>query len=368
MSMMTSAAVPHPESPSSGEAARPVSRTGLGPYQELVAGAVAATAVHSRTSYSWFGYRAGELPARTARAITREAARAYLLHSLQAQLYRDFYTRGYAAWPDESPGRMPVTGLTPFLQALSAANSGRGSHEGGWRVCGFAGDRVVVQRDGLSLWVKGDDVVAEGSHEVAANAAVRVRLPKELLRLSPGYYMALGDRGLDSDIPAGLVRFYWNLRSETAPRFLACALGRLNEAGLAFRLKVVNDPDGYTRCDAGVLYVRKPDCPMALGIVATVYGEVGRELKSATPGFAKQLAAGLGLAEDPGDGDSFGMHRCMLLAEGIVRAHEQGKTSLDDRLAVVAQCFLEAGLTLDAPFLNAGSIDWYALSAEQVTK
>lgn len=367
MSIVASAAMPHPESLGSGAEAPPVSAVGVSPYQELVAGALAATAVHSLTSYSWFGHRAGELPARSARAITREAARAYLLHGLQAQLYRDFYTRGYAAWPDESPGRMPVTGFTPFLQALSAANPGRGSDEGGWHVRGFAGDRVVVQRDGLSLWVKGDDVVAE-SGQVAANAAVRVRLPKELLRLSPGYYMALGDRGSDSHVPEGLVRFYWNLRSETAPRFLACVLWRLNQAGLAFRLKVVNDPDGYTRCDAGVLYVRKPDCQMALGIVGTVFGEVGRELKSAAPVFTKRLAAGLGLAEDPGDGDSFGMHRCMLLAEGIVRAHEQGRTSLDDRLAMVAQCFLEAGLSLDAPFLNAGSIDSYALGVEQVAK
>jgi hypothetical protein len=300
--------------------------------------------------------------------MTRDAARAYLLYSLQAQLYRDFYTRGHAAWPDESPARMPVTRFTPFLQALSAANPGRGSHEGGWRVRGFEGDRIVVERDGLSLWIKGHDVIADGSCEVVANAAVRVRLPKELLKLSPGYYMALGDRGLDSDIPEGLVRFYWNLRSEMAPRFLACTLSRLNQAGLAFRLKAVNDADGYTRCDAGVLYVRKPDCQSALGIVGTVYGEVGTELKSGTPGFTKRLAAGLGVAEDPGGGDSFGMHRCLLLAEGIVRAHEQGRSSLDDRMAVVDQCFLEAGLTLDAPFLNAGSIDSYELGVEQAAK
>lgn len=368
MRTMSPAAVPRRGNPGSGGAVPLVSDMGESPYRKLVAEALAATAVQSPTSYSWFGHRTSGLPARTAGVITREAARAYLLYHLQARLYNDFYTRGCAAWPDESPGRMPVTGFTPFLQALSAANPGRGSHEGGWRVRGFEGDRVVVERDGLSLWVKGNDVVAEGSREVIANTAVRVRLPKELLKLSPGYYMALGDRALDSGIWEGLIRFYWNLRSETAPRFLACALRRLNQAGLAFRLKVVNDPDGYTRGDAGVLYVRKPDCQQAFDIVVTVFGEIGRELKSATPVFTKRLAAGLGLAEDPGDGDSFGMHRCMLLAEGIVQAYEQGISSLDERLAMVAQRFLEAGLTLDAPFLNAGSIDSYPLDVEQAAK
>ena len=342
--------------------------TGVGPYRELVARALAATVVHSPTSYSWFGHRVGALATRTVHAITRDAARGYLLHHLQAQLYRDFYIRGHAAWPDDSPARMPVTGFTPFVQALSAANPGRGSGEGGWRIRGFESERIVVERDGLSLWVNGDDVIAEGRGELAANAAVRVRLPKELLRLSPGYYMALGDRGLDSGIPAGLVRFYWNLSSETASRFLACALRRLNQAGVAFRLKVVNDPAGYSRCDAGVLYVPKADCQLALGVVGTIYSELGRELKPATPALTKRLAAGLGLAEDPGDGDSFGMHRCMLLAEGIVQAHEQEASSLEDRLAAVDRCFLRAGLTLDAPFLNAGSIDTYALGVEQGTK
>jgi class II lanthipeptide synthase len=365
MSMVTSRTAWRPAGVGSGETVQPVSGTGVSPYRELIAGVLEATAVHSLTSYSWFGHRADELPKRTTRAISHEAARAYLLHTLQAQLYRDFYVRGYAAWPEESPSRMPVTGFTPFLQALSAANPGHGSQEGGWRVHGFEDDRVVVEREGLRLWVNSDDVLAGDACEVAANTAVRVRLPKELLRLSPGYYMALGDRGLPSDNPEGVVRFYWNLRSETASRFLTAALWGLNAAGLAFRLKVVNDPDEYRRCDAGVLYVRKPDCQTALGIVETVYYEVGRELKSATPGFTKRLARGLALAEDPGDGDSFGMHRCMLLAEGIVRAHEQGRSSLGDRLMVVDQCFLDAGLNLDAPFLNAGSVDSYALGTEQ---
>jgi hypothetical protein len=53
------------------------------------------------------------------------------------------------------------------------------------------------------------------------------------------------------------------------------------------------------------------------------------------------------------------MHRCQLLAEGIVRAHEQGGGSLEQRLSTVVSCFAESGISLERPFLNPGSEDIY---------
>jgi HopA1 effector protein family len=69
----------------------------------------------------------------------------------------------------------------------------------------------------------------------------------------------------------------------------------------------------------------------------------------------------LGLAEDPGDGQSFGMHRAALLARAAVRAHELGCTSAPERAAVVSETFDEQGLDVDRPYLNAGSTDHYGL-------
>jgi hypothetical protein len=48
-------------------------------------------------------------------------------------------------------------------------------------------------------------------------------------------------------------------------------------------------------------------------------------MRPGTPVFTKFLAPGLGLAEDPGQGDSFGQHRCRLLADAMILAYEQGK-------------------------------------------
>src|SRR5262249_33566341 len=82
-------------------------------------------------------------------------------------------------------------------------------------------------------------------------------------------------------------------------------------------------------------------------------------LKQGTPTFTKPLAEGVGLAEDPGQGDSFGLHRCQLLADGMIRAYEQGKKSVYERLKVVEDRFAEDGISLEKPFLNPGSSDDY---------
>ena len=65
------------------------------------------------------------------------------------------------------------------------------------------------------------------------------------------------------------------------------------------------------------------------------------------------LAPGLAFAEDPGGGESFGAHRCLLLAEAAVTAAERGLGAPEDRLEVVRERFAEAGTTLDAPYLGS---------------
>jgi len=332
-------------------------------YREQVAAVLAAAHVHSRTGYSWFGQRISPLPEAAEKAMSADTARRYLRHCLQSKLYDDFYCQGSAAAAAQAPGIADMPRFTPFADALSAANTGQGSREEGWQVRAVQDGQVVVERHQLRLWVAAAEVVTAGGSRPEAGGMVSVRLPKELLKLSPGFYMALGDEGLPCHDAEPLVRFYWNLESDTAPRLVRELTGRLNQARIPFRLKVVNDHRRYTRCDAGVLYVPRRHYPTVVAVVRTVHGAVRDGLAPQTPALTKQLAPGLGLAEEPPGGDSFGTHRCGLLADGIIRAHEQGRRSLADRMQVIADRLEEDGISLDAPFLNPGSCDVYLFAA-----
>jgi hypothetical protein len=288
--------------------------------------------------------------------MTPKTARNYLLYQLQSKLYSDFYIRGIASSAVWNDG---VTGASSFVEALSAANMGKGSCESGWEVQEAVADRVVVRRSGLTLWVRPEDCLVPDGGSLNVGVKLRLRLPKELLSVSPGFYVVLGDRGSSSDAVPPLVRLYWNLTAEGAETFVRAATRLLNEAHLFFKLKVLSDPASYTRCDAAVVYAHKDDHSAVCNILGRMYPKVAPHLKPSTPIFTKKLAPGVGLAEDPAQAESFGQHRCRLLAEGMIRAYERRASSIDDRLEIVTDCYAASGIKLSQPYLNPGSDDNY---------
>jgi len=114
----------------------------------------------------------------------------------------------------------------------------------------------------------------------------------------------------------------------------------------------------YVRSDAAVLYIARRYYSIVAAIVETMPASVTSQFRKIAPLFTRIFADGIGAAEDPGSGESFGMHRCRLVAEGIVDAWLQGRISREDRMAAVAQRFAMNGLTLDHPYLNSGSMDF----------
>jgi hypothetical protein len=340
----------------------------VGSYLAWLEGAVRATAIQSATGFSWFGRSSTPLPDRIRRALPADTARSYLLYNLQARLYASFYCMGVATPWKRDIGSQSITGMTPFVERLSAANSGVGYWAGGWQVQALEGDRVVVEKLGVSVWARPEDCSPATGHEDANSSArngispgtpVSLRFPGEAIALSPGYYMALADKRLRGEDAEPLVRFYWHLDPWGAESLMRAVTTALNEASLPFRLKVLNDRARYARCDAGVLYVRKADYDAIATVIERVYDLVASNLLPRAPAFTKQIAPGLGFAEDPGGAQSFGHHRCHILADGIIRAYEAGNKSLGERMLTVEERFAQEGIDLRAPFLNPGSSDVY---------
>jgi hypothetical protein len=328
-------------------------------YREAVAAALDALRIESPTSFSWYGESSPPLSPRVVEEMGADTARTYLCDRLRGQLYASFYCAGGAVPHQPQRTTAQPQGASLFIDSLSRANSGTGSRESGWTVVRGDGDgRLVVRRQGLSLWARPDEVQGGGT---SPGSEVSVTLPPELLRLSPGFYMALGDVELDGEEP--VVRHYWHLSPDGAAALVAAGTGALNAAGMPFRLKVVIDPSGYSRCDAGVLYSPKRLRSEVAGILPAILARVAAHLRSRTPALTKALTDGLAVAEGPPGGESFGMHRCRLLADAAVRAFELDLQSTADQLDLVERHLDEHGLSFDRPYLNAGSVDDYELAS-----
>src|SRR6266702_2129474 len=99
----------------------------------------------------------------------------------------------------------PATGMTPLVEALSAANSGNGYWDDGWEVRMIEGGQVVVCRGGLELWVRPEDCLVIQNTQIVPGMRLSLCFPKELLGISPGFYMALSDNPLTPEDRQGLV-------------------------------------------------------------------------------------------------------------------------------------------------------------------
>lgn len=332
----------------------------MSPYLHQLAAAVQATEIRSSTSFAWFGRPLRPLPSRIRAILSPAARRSYFVFQLQQRLYDSFYCRGYAAPIDPAQDRPESwAGSEPFVSALSEANCGSGSWESCWKVRQDEEGSLAVERGGLTLWVRTGEYRGHHGQELAPGVQVDLRLPKELLRVSPGFYMALGDRAFAELDRRGLVRVYWNSTPEGAIRLMRSVTTALNGALFPFKLKSLSNPRAFLRCDSVVLYVRGSDFHEVASILSGIYRDVASCLRHGVPALTKSLAPGVGFAEDPPDGRGFGMSRCGLVAEGLLEARETSLERTQDRLQSVERTFREHGVSLEEPFLNPGSRGTY---------
>jgi hypothetical protein len=305
-------------------------------YAEQLQDALAAVRIHDPATFSWLGRRRRVLPSRLDPCITDAEQRRILLAGIQASLYVSFYCHGRVM---HAPlGRADRPADRDLVAALAYANAGRGGWDGGWRLERLEGDVAVASRD---VRIR----VGNTRRRTIGNDRIEVRRPNGLQALSPGHYMALSD----APMPDGaVVRAYFNVPPVAAAALVGVVTRRLNREARAFRLKVGSHPATLARCDGAVLFLpAAPFDPQAVRELAAA-----TPLRSRVPAFTFRVAPGTGLAE--GGDDSFGMLRCGVVAEGVIRAWEQGAQHPPARLQVVRAAFEEAGIDLTAPYRDPG--------------
>jgi hypothetical protein len=234
------------------------------------------------------------------------------------------------------------------------ANCGSGCWDDGWRVSAFEGNEIAaVTKGGLTLQVEFNCMRPKPQQ---IGQALSVRFPNEELAMSPGYYIATGIRALPEE-GRELFRLYWNIEARDAVWLMGRLTAALQDESVAFRFKTLKDPGAYRRTDAAVLYFSRRDAEVIRRVVGDVYAKLPTGPKTQVPALTFPLGPGLGFAEDPGGAQSFGLHRCRLVAEALVSAYHRGAQSIRERMEIVENRFLQEGILLDQPYLHRQSTD-----------
>ena len=286
-----------------------------------------------------------------------------IVAQLQSTLYQECYCRRFS-----SASREPAfTAMLPdpgFVTQLSHSNTSVSRWDAGWQVRRIENTgQIWAEKGGVVRMLQPGEYMnfnGQGT-QLKKGDLVSYYAARESTAIQPGLYFAFGETVMGTD-HLDVVRFYWNLESDGALHLMQVVTRALNRFQVPFQFKCSVYPQGFDRRDAAVLYVHKRFHAIVRGLIGAWTEECGLHLRDDVPLFTLPVAKGVGLAEDPGTGESFGMNRCRHVAEAVWNAHLSG-IPRQQHPHELQQHFRKHGLDPARLYLNAGSLDHYNLYA-----
>lgn len=293
-------------------------------------------------------------------------AAAQLADTLSTLIYFFCYTRPYRGEAmDPAELQRPVVADQPFIDGLTAANPTLDRWDAGWKVfqAEASGAVHLLKNDAATVAQPGQYAYLAGAGRPAtAGAMVDLSIARQSLQHQPGMYYAFGDAVPSDYDMARLSRLYFNVPSAEAGWLLARVGTLLNRYRVPYRFKCPVDPQRFDRSDSAVLYVARRFVATVLRLLRPLASELAARLRVDTPLFTRPVLPGVGAADEPGDGQSFGQSRARLIAQALLDSGQAG--GADARRAALAARFRKQGLDPARPYLAAGLADVYAVPQE----
>jgi len=291
-------------------------------------------------------------------------ARSLMMQHLGRLLYLQCYCRRFTG--EINHRETPSSADPVFVKQLSDANKSRERLCPGWRVIQqLPTGHFVAEKNGLTRLLFAGEFISHTKLRgpVEEETPISIFRPRESTTMHPGFYFIFGEALGDDQDDRDLLRFYWNVKAEGATKLVNSLTSALNRFQVSFRLKILNNPAAYVRGDAAVLYLSKRFYHLAAELLSDVYKQITDGLNADTPLFSKKLAPGLGLAEEPTTGESFGEQRCRILAQALWNAYERKLYDEESQLVEIANQLQANGIDAELPYRNAGSNQVYEFPA-----
>lgn len=283
--------------------------------------------------------------------VDTQQQRTNLINALTNTIYAKFYCGIKNG--DHTSKIPPKAEREAFMEQLSQANTSENGLDYHWNIYNVdaSSGSAFIQKNEELRWLQpnGYQFVNPQQKQAAINTRVNLIRQKENRNLQPVFYHVFSNEMFPQEAEIG--RFYWNVSAEGAPKLINLLTTTLNDYKIPFQFKCLNHPELYVRSDSAVLYVSKKHVQLVAIILKNVIPNLEPYLVDEIPMFAKQLFKGVGYAEDPGKGQSFGMSRSSTIAEALVDAFQQEKNK-KQTLDNVINFLSRKGMTLDRLHLN----------------
>jgi HopA1 effector protein family len=269
------------------------------------------------------------------------------------------YTRWFARVGDAgAAGSSPPDGavLPPLAARLTAAHAASTRLEAGWSARRVGRDgAVLAQRGSELLEVRPPDYVNldHPAAPVRVGDALAVTARRAGLDREGGWWLTAGRAGPAAT--AAMLRVYWNCPSGSAAALVARLTEALEDIRLPYTLKCPSVEALFDRVEPVVLYLGVAEWAAAKESLGGVHASLVDRLRAPVPALTLRLGAGAAVAEDPGDGTSFGQSRSRAVADGLARAAGQDLTDEEAALSVVASRLSAHGISPLRPYQRESS-------------
>lgn len=283
--------------------------------------------------------------------VDSQQQRINLINALTNTIYAKFYCGIKDG--NHTSKIPPQAERNAFMEQLSQANTSDNGFDYNWNIYNVdtTTGSAFVQKNGELRWLQpnGYQFANPQQKQVAINTKVNIARQKENRNLQPVFYHVFSNEMFPQEVELG--RFYWNITPDGATKLINLLTTTLNEYKIPFQFKCLNHPELYVRTDAAVLYLSKKHVQLVSIILKNVIPNLEPYLVDEIPMFTKRIFKGVGYAEDPGKGQSFGMSRSSTIAAALVDAFQQEKNK-KETLTNVINFLSRKGMTLDRLHLN----------------
>ena len=276
---------------------------------------------------------------------------------LQFHLYQTAYCQNGES---NAPVAESPTMDAAFVSQLAAVSATKDRWEAGWTAEAIDpnGYLTAIRYANRQRFPSGQYRFS-GQQPSQAGQLVEVFFSGHSTSIQPGFVYILGEELSQIEDDTNWLRIYFNIQVDGAVTLVRKVSTLLNQFCIPFKLKLLASPVVFQRVDSAVLFVNRRFYRPVLYLLTRVIPDISSVLDKATPLFSKRLYAGVGLAEDPGNGESFGLNRCLLLAQAVWGAYERGDQSSDARIEELKRLFADQRLSFGAPHLSANKEDHY---------
>jgi hypothetical protein len=240
----------------------------------------------------------------------------------------------------------------PDLSAYRLAYASGAGFERGWRVASVRLDAgpgaILAERPGEQRLALATEYVPADVRRLRVAPGDEVLLQSRVDEFNNGFWHLWSPAWRNTQ-PPRLIRVYFQVAAGREMAFVS-AVSAQAPADVPWSMKILAGTHAAGRRDAAVVYVNREQGIRARWL-AHLIASVESLVADGAPPFTARLRGGVAWADDPGEGISFGEHRCRLLA-GAACAQPAALTSTRSWRQAAARAFVRAGLELDKPHLH----------------